>query len=63
MFGYIDPGTGSLVIQALIAAIIGSGFYFRQFIIHPIVLVWRFVTRQKPTQNVATEQPGELPVV
>jgi hypothetical protein len=62
MFGYIDPGTGSLVIQALIAAVVGSGFYFRQFIIHPIVSVWRFISRQKSTQDAAAEQPREIPV-
>jgi hypothetical protein len=28
-FGYIDPGSGSLVIQALIAGIIAVPFFFR----------------------------------
>jgi hypothetical protein len=29
LLGYIDPGSGSLLLQLLIAGIIGSGVYFR----------------------------------
>ena len=32
LFGYIDPGSGSLFIQALIGAIIGGAYVFRSFI-------------------------------
>lgn len=32
VFGYIDPGAGSLVIQALIAAIVSIPFFFRNAI-------------------------------
>ena len=32
--GYIDPGLGSLLIQLLIAGIVGTGFYFRKAISH-----------------------------
>jgi len=28
---YIDPGSGSYLIQAIIAAILGGVFYFKQF--------------------------------
>ncbi len=28
---YVDPGSGSLIIQMLIAAGVGAMFYFRQF--------------------------------
>ena len=27
---YIDPGTGGVVLQLLIAALVGVGFYFRR---------------------------------
>lgn len=30
VFAYIDPGSGSLVIQALIAALVGVPFFFRR---------------------------------
>ncbi len=28
---YIDPGSGALVWQAIMAAVVGAGFYFRRF--------------------------------
>ena len=30
--GYLDPGSGSLLSQALIAALFGGMFYFRRFV-------------------------------
>lgn len=30
LFGYIDPGTGSLVIQALIATLVAVPFFFKR---------------------------------
>jgi hypothetical protein len=27
---YIDPGTGGILLQFLIAALVGAGFYFRR---------------------------------
>ena len=29
MFIYIDPGSGSYLVQAVIAAVLGAGYYFR----------------------------------
>jgi hypothetical protein len=31
-YAYIDPGTGSLIIQMLLAALVGSVFYLRTII-------------------------------
>jgi hypothetical protein len=31
-YGYVDPGSGSYVYQAIYAACIGGAFYFRKFI-------------------------------
>jgi hypothetical protein len=45
LFAYLDPGAGSLVIQALIAGLIGAGFYFRQLVVAPIQAVWRRFSR------------------
>ena len=30
-WAYVDPGSGSLIIQMLVAAGVGAMFYFRQF--------------------------------
>ena len=30
LFGYIDPGAGSLLIQALVAAVLAVPFFFRR---------------------------------
>lgn len=48
LFAYLDPGTGSLIIQAVIAAMLGAGFYFRRFIMDPLCWVWRLVRGEKP---------------
>jgi hypothetical protein len=32
VFGYIDPGTGSLLIQAIVAALVAIPFFFRRSI-------------------------------
>ena len=43
LFAYLDPGAGSLLIQALIAGLVGCSFYFRQFIVAPVRAVWRLL--------------------
>jgi len=32
IFAYIDPGSGSILLQFLIASVVGAAFYFRRFI-------------------------------
>jgi len=29
MFLYVDPGSGSYLVQLIIAAVLGAGFYFK----------------------------------
>jgi hypothetical protein len=31
-YGYTDPGSGALIWQALMAAIVGASFYFRRIV-------------------------------
>ncbi|MBD0279010.1 MAG: hypothetical protein ICV81_13780 [Flavisolibacter sp.] len=31
---YIDPGSGSFLVQAIVAAVLGVAFYFRNFFTH-----------------------------
>ena len=39
VFAYIDPGSGSILLQFLIATIVGAAFYFRKFISKNITLI------------------------
>jgi hypothetical protein len=36
-YAYTDPGSGALLWQALVAAFVGAGFYFRKFLFHFVV--------------------------
>jgi hypothetical protein len=60
VFGYIDPGAGSLVIQAIIAGIVSIPFFFRNAIRSTI---GRF--RHKPStgggESVTPEDTGASP--
>ncbi len=39
IFAYIDPGSGSIILQFLIATLVGATFYFRRFISNVIHLI------------------------
>ena len=39
VIAYIDPGTGSILLQFLIATLVGAAFYFRRFIANIIHLI------------------------
>ena len=41
--GYIDPGTGALILQCLVAVFVGSALFFRNF----LVRIFRAVFRKK----------------
>ena len=43
---YIDPGSGSYLVQVIIAAVLGAAFYFRNF----LAKIKSFFTRRKPDQ-------------
>jgi len=44
---YVDPGTGSMLVQMGIAAVAGAMFYFRQFRMAAVDWFRRKVLRQK----------------
>jgi hypothetical protein len=56
VFAYIDPGAGSLVIQAIIAALVSLPFFFRNAIRNTI---GRF--RHKPTDGSAAATGSSAP--
>jgi len=39
VFAYIDPGSGSILLQFLIATLVGAAFYFRKLISNLIHLI------------------------
>lgn len=41
ILGYVDPGTGSLVIQAVIAALVAAPFFFRRQLARVVRIVRR----------------------
>ena len=54
---YIDPGSGSLIIQAVIATIVAIPFFFRQ----QIGRVLRMVRRDGSADETATPVPPPNP--
>jgi hypothetical protein len=50
---YIDPGSGSLIIQGLIASIVAITFFFRS----QIARVFQLVRRRDEVEPVVDERP------
>ena len=55
ILGYIDPGSGSIIIQAIIAAVVGVGIAVKLFW-HKIL---KFLGIRKPTKPNNTELPKD----
>lgn len=56
MFAYIDPGTGSIILQAIIGAVVGAAIAIKLFW-HRIL---KFLgLRKGKTTNVAEEEGGD----
>lgn len=54
---YIDPGTGSMVVQMALAGIAGALFYFRQLRLAAVDWFRRVVLRQAPDPALADSKP------
>ncbi len=48
---YLDPGTGSFIIQMLIAAALGGAFLMRGYIVKGVKALGKLIGRKEPTQN------------
>jgi hypothetical protein len=59
-FAYIDPGTGSMLVQMTVAAIAGALFYFRQLRTAATDWFRRVVLRRQPSA-VAESSSDPLP--
>jgi hypothetical protein len=58
IFAYIDPGSGSLLLQAILAAIISVPFFFRRTIGGALSRL-RGVTRQQEAAKPDGSEPPE----
>jgi hypothetical protein len=58
-FGYIDPGTGSLFLQAVIGAVLGGVFFFRRVIGKVIMKTKKMLRRNGKQQRQSDPQPDE----
>ena len=54
-FLYLDPGSGSYLLQVIIAAILGGLMFFKNFWIK----VKSFFVKPKPKEEPAEEEPTE----
>ena len=60
---YLDPGTGSLIVQFLFGAIVGSGVWFRRHVIATVARIFRrggTETEEAPRE--AVPETSEEPV-
>jgi hypothetical protein len=55
---YIDPGTGSMVVQMAVAGIAGALFYFRQLRLAAVDWFRRVILRQAPEPVLADSKPA-----
>ncbi len=39
VFAYLDPASGSMLVQALLAALVAAGIAFRRFLFAPILWI------------------------
>jgi hypothetical protein len=53
---YLDPGTGAIVLQILIAAVLTTGVYFRKALLVPLYLLR--ACRPADPKTPAAEQSG-----
>lgn len=61
VFGYIDPGAGSLVIQAIIAGVVSIPFFFRNAIRSTVGRFRRKPSGAAASQSVSSEDTGASP--
>lgn len=61
VFGYIDPGAGSLVIQAIIAGVVSIPFFFRNAIRSTVGRFRRKPSGGAASQSVSSEDTGASP--
>ena len=51
LLGYLDPGSGAMAIQIIIAGILAASYYFRRLLYLPLSLMKRFTTGEKQSRS------------
>lgn len=51
IIAYIDPGSGSLVFQLLLAYLVGTIFVLRRFLVAPFAFLSRIFRRKKQSDE------------
>jgi len=51
LLGYIDPSSGSLAMQVLIAAVLSAGVVLRHYLLRPVAWVLRFTRAHRRSQD------------
>jgi hypothetical protein len=46
---YIDPGSGSYVVQVIIAAVLGIAFFFKNIVLYIKAFFFRYFKKNKKT--------------
>ena len=59
VFAYIDPGAGSLVLQALLAGVLSASFMFRRTVRRGIDRIRRRPAPNAPAENPKSPDPSE----
>lgn len=54
VFAYLDPGTGSIIVQSLIAVVIAVSMYLRQI----KAFIYRLFSRKSPPPQVVKNDPA-----
>ena len=56
---YLDPGTGSFIIQILIAAALGAAIFLRGYIAKGFKAILKLFGRSEPVQEDDDDEDGE----
>jgi len=59
LIAYIDPGSGSLIVQAVIATLVAVPFFFRQQIARAVRTVRRGADPEGPATDDRTARPHD----
>ena len=51
LFAYVDPGTGAIIMQVIIAGILGASFMFRRVFAMPLTFFSRLFKSSPPDEE------------
>ncbi len=57
--GYIDPGSGMILLQVLLSVLVGAGIYFRRAVVWFFTLPFRALSNKNQESERATKHLSE----